>query len=243
MTGLAIRIAYGMGVHRDGELFKLKPLESELRRRVWHHIALLDLRASEAKGTFPTHLSYDTKLPLNINDDDLGAETIAYPEPRVGLTDMTASLVRLEFSDITRLLHKTSPMASRDKMIKDFIYRIETNYLQYCYDAGKFERWCAVLARLVMKRMLMMVFMREKDVTQATSEHLFLTSIDVVDLANQLRNDDYSQRWHWAIRTEVSLASNLDLSGLQCCHEAFLRSSMCLILITAAMARYGYCPR
>ena len=71
MTGLAIRIAHGMGIDRDGELFKLRPLETELRRRVWHQISSLDLRASEARGMLPTHLSYDTKLPSNINDSDL----------------------------------------------------------------------------------------------------------------------------------------------------------------------------
>jgi hypothetical protein len=210
MTGLAIRIAHGMGIDRDGELFKLKPLETELRRRVWHQISLLDLRSSEARGTFPTHLSYDTKLPLNINDSDLGPETKSYPEPRVGLTDMTASLVRLEFTDITRLLHKTSSMAVKEKMIEDFTRHLETTHIQYCVTAGPLERWCAKLARLTMKRMILMLFKREKDLPQATSERLFFVSVEVIDLANQLRNDDYARRWDWFIRTHVSLDPTFD---------------------------------
>jgi hypothetical protein len=204
LTGLAIRIAHGMGVDRDGELFKLKPLETELRRRVWHQISLLDLRASEARGAFPTHLSYDTKLPLNINDSDIGPETISYPEPRVGLTDMSGALVRLEFSNITRALHKTSSLAVKEKMIEEFTQHLETTHIQYCLKAGPLERWCAKLARLIMKRMILMLFKREKDLPQATSERLFFTSLEVIDLANQLRNDSYARRWDWLIRTHVS---------------------------------------
>ncbi len=243
MTGLAIRIAHGMGVDRDGELFELKPLETELRRRVWHQISLLDLRASEARGAFPTHLSYDTKLPLNINDSDLGPETKSYPKPRVGLTDMTASLVRLEFSEITRLLHKTSSMAAREKMIEEFSQRLETTHIRYCLDAKPLERWCAKLARLIMKRMILMLFKRENDLPQATIERLFSTSIDVIDLANQLREDNYARRWDWFIRTNVSFAPTLDLPNFQNFYIAIFLPFTCLTLNIDAMARHGGCPR
>jgi hypothetical protein len=205
MAGLAIRIAHGMGIDRDGELFKLRPLETELRRRVWHQISLLDLRASEARGTFPTHLSYDTKLPLNINDSDLDPETKSYPEPRVGLTEMSASLVRLEFCEITRRLHKTSSMEVKEKMIEEFSQRLERTYIQYCVEGGPLERWCATLARLIMKRMVLMLFKREKNLPPATRERLFYTSMDIVDLSNQLRKDKYARRWDWLIRTYVSI--------------------------------------
>lgn len=193
-----------MGIDRDGELFKLRPLETELRRRLWHQISLLDLRASEARGTFPTHLSYDTKLPLNINDSDLGLETKSYPEPRVGLTDMTTSLMRLEFCDVTRCLHRTSSMAVKEKMIEEFSQRVEIVYIPYCTRGGPLERWCATLARLIMKRMILMLFKREKDLPPATRERLFPISIDIIDLANQLRKDKYARRWDWLIRTYVS---------------------------------------
>lgn len=206
MTGLAIRIAHGMGIDRDGELFKLSPLEVELRRRVWHQISLLDLRSSEARGVFPTHLSYDTKLPLNINDSDLSPETKTYPEPRAGLTDMTAALVRLEFCDVTRRLHKTSSMAVKEALIDQFRQSIETNFIKYCLNGGPFELWCTRLARLIMNRMILMLFKREKNLSPTTRERLFLTSIDVVDLANQLRRDEYTRRWDWLIRTYVSQA-------------------------------------
>jgi hypothetical protein len=206
MTGLAIRIAHGMGIDRDGELFNLRPLEVELRRRVWHQISLLDLRSSEARGVFPTHLSYDTKLPLNINDSDLGPDTKVYPEPRVGLTDMTVSLVRLEFCEVTRRLHKTSSMAAKEKMIEEFRQAIETKFIRYCLEGGPFELWCTRLARLIMNRMILMLFKREKNLPPATRERLFFTSVDIIDLANQLRRDEYAKRWDWLIRTYVSLA-------------------------------------
>lgn len=205
MTGLAIRIAHGMGMDRDGELFKLRPLEVELRRRVWHQISLLDLRASEARGTFPTHLSYDTKLPLSINDSDIGPETKTLPEPRFGLTDMTASLLRLEFCEVTRRLHKTSSLAAKEKMIEEFRQNIETKFIRYFLEGGPFELWCTRLSRLIMNRMILMLFKREKNLPPATREHLFFTSIEIIDLANQLRSDEYAKKWDWLIRTYVSL--------------------------------------
>ena len=74
MTGLVIRMAQYLGLQRDGAQFKhLTPFEIETRRRVWWAVCILDLRASEDQGTDPaiTSGSFDTKMPLNINDVDI----------------------------------------------------------------------------------------------------------------------------------------------------------------------------
>lgn len=47
MTGLAIRLAQSLGMHRDGSLFKLSPFDAEMRRRLWWGICILDTPASE----------------------------------------------------------------------------------------------------------------------------------------------------------------------------------------------------
>lgn len=41
MTGLATRICNAMGIHRDGEQFKLPPFETEMRRRLWWQVCTL----------------------------------------------------------------------------------------------------------------------------------------------------------------------------------------------------------
>lgn len=62
-----------MGVHRDGSHYDLKPIETEVRRRIWAQICLLDLRAAEELGCEPTIIegTYDTCLPSNTSDNEL----------------------------------------------------------------------------------------------------------------------------------------------------------------------------
>jgi len=54
LTGLVVRIAQTLGVHRDGLHFNLPPFEIEMRRRLWWQICILDVRASEDHGSDPT---------------------------------------------------------------------------------------------------------------------------------------------------------------------------------------------
>lgn len=47
MTGLAVRLAQSLGMHRDGSALNLAPFEAEMRRRLWWNICILDTPASE----------------------------------------------------------------------------------------------------------------------------------------------------------------------------------------------------
>lgn len=47
MTGLAVRLAQALGMHRDGRLLNLSPFDAEMRRRLWWGICILDTPASE----------------------------------------------------------------------------------------------------------------------------------------------------------------------------------------------------
>ena len=52
LTGVAVRIAQRMGLHRDGEdLGGLKPYEVEMRRRVFWQLLPLDGLAAQLSGT------------------------------------------------------------------------------------------------------------------------------------------------------------------------------------------------
>ena len=62
LTSVVFHIARTMGLHRDGTAFGLKPFETELRRRLWWQICIIDSRSSEyycnepiAKGFFFRH--------------------------------------------------------------------------------------------------------------------------------------------------------------------------------------------
>jgi hypothetical protein len=69
----AIYKARALGVHRDGSNFDLSPIEIEIRRRIWSQLCILDIKYAEELGKEPmiTTDSYDTALPLSIDDRDL----------------------------------------------------------------------------------------------------------------------------------------------------------------------------
>ena len=51
LTGLAIRIAQSLGLHRDGEHFpELSSFDKEMRRRVWWQLHYLNCAASDDQG-------------------------------------------------------------------------------------------------------------------------------------------------------------------------------------------------
>lgn len=64
MMGLVVRMAQALGIHRDGTYFGLSPFETEMRRRLWWQVCILDARSSEDHGCDPTiaEALFDTKM-------------------------------------------------------------------------------------------------------------------------------------------------------------------------------------
>ncbi len=148
LSGLATRLAQALGVHRDGTNFGLTPFETEMRRRLWWHISILDTRAAEDHGADPSYTEafYDARLPSNINDEDISPETKDPPKARQGTTEMTFCLIRFELSGAARQLNFAAPgsgpagytkrpqktLAERERIIEETHQRIEDRYLKYC---------------------------------------------------------------------------------------------------------------
>jgi hypothetical protein len=42
LFGMIVSIALNMGLHRDGSLFNLDPYETEMRRRLWSILIMVD---------------------------------------------------------------------------------------------------------------------------------------------------------------------------------------------------------
>jgi hypothetical protein len=42
LFGMIVSIALNMGLHRDGSLFNLDPYETEIRRRLWSILLMID---------------------------------------------------------------------------------------------------------------------------------------------------------------------------------------------------------
>ncbi|KAI0167165.1 fungal-specific transcription factor domain-containing protein [Hypoxylon sp. FL1284] len=99
LNGVTVRIAQKMGLHRDGEFLGLAPFETEMRRRLWWRIVLLDAMYALMSGLGHSLLprSWDTKTPLNVNDSDL-YPTMTMIQPKDSPTDMIFCLICCEMA-------------------------------------------------------------------------------------------------------------------------------------------------
>ena len=153
LTGLAVRIAQGMGLERDGTFLGLPPFETEIRRRIWWLIKSHDFRAAELCG-LPKFRDLDTgaestKWPTNVNDNQLypGMPSLVVESSK--LTDMVFVASKYELTNfaagriaIFRRQGKNSSqwdtnVSGSDKREIDEALReleeiLETKYLRYC---------------------------------------------------------------------------------------------------------------
>jgi hypothetical protein len=225
MTALIFHIAQAMGLHRDGDAFGLRPLEVEIRRRLWWHICLLDIRSSEYHGCEPiVHESmFDTRMPLNINDSDLTADMTVPPTEREEATEMTLCLIRCE---VMRVVWKTGyvPPSMRRPgqpsealslpdhavLAKGLQQRLEERYLKHCNTVTPFFKVCVTVARLIIARTWLVVYypLRQKDddgcsLPSTLRDQLFITSIKVLELSNVLLTSPELAHWTWHSKTHV----------------------------------------
>lgn len=95
-----IRIAQKMGLHRDGEVLGLGPFESEMRRRLWWQIIMVDARYAMLCGLSHSLLprSWDAKPPKNVNDADIFPSATEPFQDREGPTEMIFCLMLNTFT-------------------------------------------------------------------------------------------------------------------------------------------------
>ncbi|OTA56698.1 C6 transcription factor [Hypoxylon sp. EC38] len=164
MSGVSIRLARKMGLHRDGEYLGLSVFESEMRRRLWWHLVHVDFRAADVLGAKPSlDLSFtDTKKPLNVNDEDLYPEMVEPPEEREGITSIALCLMRCGIMD-TLLKFTTgkcpgdvcwevlySPditVAKKESIISQIESHWERKYLRYCDPSNSFHTFLSFSIR------------------------------------------------------------------------------------------------
>ncbi|KAG6006964.1 hypothetical protein E4U21_006584 [Claviceps maximensis] len=97
-TGTVVRIAQKMGYHRDGEILGLDTFETEMRRRIWWQIMILDDRCALLSGltrSLPP-LHWDSKMPSNVNDADIFPGCKAKLRAGNGPTEMAFVLILTE---------------------------------------------------------------------------------------------------------------------------------------------------
>jgi hypothetical protein len=224
MTGLAIRIGQSLGLHRDGAKFGLSPFDTEMRRRLWWQVCILDVRASEDHGSDPSIMnsSYDTELPTSCNDSDLDPSQKEPAKPREGVSEMTFCLIRFEICSLARVLTYSPPggcgvgpmpapptLEEKEEMMKEKTIHIEKTYLQYCENAGPLYWVGATVARLIAAKMSLILYhpLIEPDktdgLTSDTRDRLFMASIEILEYSQLLEAEASTRKWGWLFATYI----------------------------------------
>lgn len=179
LTALVFYVAQSMGLHRDGTVFGLKPFETELRRRLWWYICVLDGHSSkyqEHEANLHQFFS-DTKLPLNINDSDLHPDMTEPPPERDSWTDMMFCLVRCEAIDTassTKLIGpglqrgpwrgggdiKSAGLRVEDRraIVESFVDRVTEKYLRHCDPSQPILLMSSMVIKLIFARFWLLVY-------------------------------------------------------------------------------------
>lgn len=135
---MAVRLAMMAGLHKDGTGFGLPPVETHVRRLIWYQLVKLENRTNQAVGPSQTHIragEYDTKLPLNVDDNDLEA-LIAPTKDAERWTDNTLNRLRVEISIFSvevlveqQLIDKRQAVISATlKRVEEWAKRMEAKY-------------------------------------------------------------------------------------------------------------------
>lgn len=217
MTGLVIRMAQYLGLQRDGTHFEhLTPFEIEMRRKVWWAVCMLDIRASEDQGTELTIASgsFDTKIPLNINDEDIDPETKQMPAECDGVTDMSFARIWFGIGEITRQIMAHSAkdglagLEDQSRLLNEIYQKFEEGYCQYATESGNIAYWVGVtIARLVMAKMTLIIFLPV--LFSSPSEHfsdevrtkLLISAIEVAEYNHALNAEQACKQWRWVFQT------------------------------------------
>ncbi|KAF2101410.1 hypothetical protein NA57DRAFT_34315 [Rhizodiscina lignyota] len=104
LIGVVIRIALRMGLHRDPSHWDIRPLQAELRRRLWMTLYQMDFFTSTQVG-LPRIIKdsqCDTRPPAHLFDQDIGFEDDALPRERP-LTEPTSLLYLIQRNVIIKV--------------------------------------------------------------------------------------------------------------------------------------------
>lgn len=200
-----------MGLHRDGQAYGLSPVDTHVRRLIWHQLCFLDIRTCEAQGPRPVirRDEYDTKLPLNCDEMEL---THVSPGPVNSdhWTTNTISIIRFEVNEMMRIVwtdrrrleaRKTTLTAVLTK-VEHFRRKMSEKYDHMLDMENPLQRYARVVMHLLTYRLHVMVLhpyhSNAASAMPPKLSHLLITSgVLTVELAIQLETNANFEPWKW----------------------------------------------
>lgn len=158
-----------MGLHRDGTFLGLPPFETEMRRRLWWHIAHIDFRTADVMGTKPSPeiSTADTKKPINVEDSELYPGMAALPQEHNGITGISLCIIKCEMIASLCKCAATRPLdlrwemlyspdislATKDSVIDEVEDHMENKYLRHCDPLDPFHTFISIMVRSAVCKM------------------------------------------------------------------------------------------
>lgn len=220
LSAVAVRIAQRIGLHRDGSRLGLSIFETEIRRRVWWQLVIIDATLSHTSGSAPSPLPLeDTLSPLNINDSDLNPAMKVSPVESSGITEMTYCLVQYEFR---RWLHhhtgtkfpifsisqdsfgvSSESMVKKDHAVDELERILETKFIRHCDASIPLHVAILVVGRSCVLTMRLKAHhprnrqKTDEAISQTERDQLFSHCLRIAEFTNMLHSTVSMQRYLW----------------------------------------------
>ncbi|KAJ6255916.1 hypothetical protein Dda_9375 [Drechslerella dactyloides] len=225
VTGMAVRIAQRMGIHRDGTKLSLPPFETEMRRRLWREILILDVRTAELSGAglytmaIDEH-AWDSKWPMTINETDIWPSMTSFPKERTGPTENMWCQLRSELGNLWvekwRRIRRMGILngtphdysiyykgAESEEQLESISKMLEEKYIRYCDPAKPLHLFTSIVGRAALANLHLMMRhpFRQADggikMTQEQKDELFSDAIRVVEYDNICNSTRSLHRYLW----------------------------------------------
>ncbi|KAK3712302.1 hypothetical protein LTR37_009164 [Vermiconidia calcicola] len=213
LTGVAVRVAQRIGLHRDGEELGLKPFDVQLRRRIFWQLLPLDGMAAQMSGTGISMASdaWSVKQMLNLNDTDIWPGMIDVPEPRTGATDVMFCLARTE---IAKCIQKAKPpmgnwtlmwqdqeVEETNSFLNGLESEMENKYVRHCDFGDPVHNLTMVMCRASVTSARLRIRLNRdrnmKDVSDEERRTIWALAKKVLDYNIATYNDPGLARFMW----------------------------------------------
>ncbi|KAL4861822.1 hypothetical protein BDV12DRAFT_203626 [Aspergillus spectabilis] len=215
LAGIAIRLAQRMGLHRDGENLGLPPFEVQMRRRLFWQLLPLDGYAGQVSGTgiSISPNSWDTKQPLNINDDQIFPGMTEQPQEQKGATEMVFCLSRVELSNFyTRKGVKMKEIGAAihfkgaehvERLIDEVEDLIEIKFLRYCDILNPLHIFTSGIVRSAANAVRLrarMPLLMNQTITEAQRRDLCTLAAKILDTNSTIYSNPSMEKFRWQMQ-------------------------------------------
>ncbi|OJD23947.1 hypothetical protein ACJ73_04699 [Blastomyces percursus] len=224
-SGILLRMAQRIGLHRDGSALGLSVFETEMRRRLWWQIISLDIYSAELSGAGTSLLRHpwDTRMPLNVNDSDLSPDMKHPPIEHTGPTEMLFRLIQCQVGNFLRegqgqavslpgsnwrdIGGSDMSAADKSKRVDHLEALLEQKYLRFCDPSIPLHLAALLIGRCVLAVVRLPICRLRcrgtsysqgyKIVDDEMRDLLFATSVKVVEFDNLIRTTESTKRYVW----------------------------------------------